>query len=35
LEEMPIEFHVVAVDMPTGEELLLSKGPAPDAVLAG
>lgn len=34
LEEMPIEFHVVAVDVLTGEELLLSKGPALDAVLA-
>jgi NTE family protein len=31
---MPIEFHVVAVDVLTGEELLLSKGPALDAVLA-
>ena len=28
LEEMPIEFRVVAVDVLTGEELLLSTGPA-------
>jgi NTE family protein len=34
LEEMPIEFHVVAVDVVTGEELLLSDGPALDALLA-
>ena len=34
LEEMPIEFHVVAVDVLTGEELLLSRGPALDAVMA-
>jgi NTE family protein len=34
LQEMPIEFHVVAVDVLTGEELLLSDGPALDAVLA-
>jgi NTE family protein len=34
LEEMPIEFHVVAVDVLTGEELLLSRGSALDAVLA-
>jgi NTE family protein len=34
LEEMPIEFHVVAVDVLTGEEPLLSRGPALDAVLA-
>ena len=31
---MPIEFHVVAVDVLTGEELLLSRGPALEAVLA-
>ena len=31
---MPIEFHVVAVDVLTGEELLLSTGPAVDAVMA-
>src|SRR6185437_6074584 len=34
LEQMPIEFHVVAVDVVTGEELLLSRGPTVDAVLA-
>jgi NTE family protein len=34
LEQMPIEFHVVAVDVVTGEELLLSRGPTLDAVLA-
>jgi NTE family protein len=34
LERMPIEFHVVAVDVITGEELLLSRGRAIDAVLA-
>jgi NTE family protein len=34
LEQMPIDFHVVAVDVVTGEELLLSRGPALDAVLA-
>lgn len=34
LEEMPIEFHVVAVDVLTGEELPLSTGPALDAVMA-
>ncbi len=34
LEQMPIEFHVVAVDVVTGEELLLSHGPVLDAVLA-
>jgi NTE family protein len=33
LEQMPIEFHVVAVDVVTGEELLLSRGPTLDAVL--
>ena len=32
LEQMPIEFHVVAVDVVTGEELLLSHGPVLDAV---
>ena len=31
---MPIEFHVVAVDVLTGEELLLSRGPVLEAVLA-
>jgi len=34
LEQMPIEFHVVAVDVVTGEELLLSRGSAIDAVMA-
>jgi NTE family protein len=34
LEQMPIPFYVVAVDVVTGEELLLSKGPVLDAVLA-
>jgi NTE family protein len=34
LEQMPIEFHVVAVDVVSGEELLLSRGPTLDAVLA-
>jgi NTE family protein len=34
LEESPIPLHVVAVDVITGEELLLSEGPAIDAVLA-
>jgi NTE family protein len=34
LEEMPTEFHVVAVDVLTGEALLLSTGPALDAVMA-
>jgi NTE family protein len=34
LQEMPIEFHVVAVDVLTGEELLLSHGPALEAMLA-
>jgi NTE family protein len=34
LEDMPIEFHVLAVDVLTGEELLLSNGPALEAVLA-
>src|SRR5437764_3972905 len=34
LEQMPIEFHLVAVDVLTGEELLLSRGPALEAVLA-
>jgi NTE family protein len=34
VEEMPIEFHVVAVDVLTGEEMLLSRGPLLDAVLA-
>ncbi len=34
LEQTPIEFHVVAVDVLTGEELLLSRGPMLEAVLA-
>jgi NTE family protein len=34
LEDMPIEFHVLAVDVLTGGELLLSSGPALEAVLA-
>jgi NTE family protein len=34
LEQMPIALHVVAVDVATGEELLVSKGPALGAVLA-
>jgi NTE family protein len=34
LEEMAVPLHVVAVDVITGEELRLSKGPALDAVLA-
>jgi NTE family protein len=34
LERMPIPFHVVAVDVVTGEELLLSQGAALEAVLA-
>jgi NTE family protein len=34
LEEMPIPLHVVAVDVLSGEELRLSRGPLADAVLA-
>jgi NTE family protein len=34
LEEMPIPLHVVAVDVISGEELRLSRGPIVDAVLA-
>ena len=34
LEEMRIPLHVVAVDVISGEELTLSRGPALDAVLA-
>ena len=34
LEEMPVELHVVAVDVVTGEELLLSRGPVVEAVMA-
>lgn len=34
LEEMPLELHVIAVDVITGEELRLSRGPAVEAVMA-
>jgi NTE family protein len=34
LEEMAIPLHVVAVDVVTGEELRLSRGPVRDAVVA-
>ena len=34
LERMTIPFHVVAVDVVTGEELLLSRDPALEAVMA-
>jgi NTE family protein len=34
LEELPIPLHVVAVDVVSGEELLLSSGPLVDAVMA-
>src|SRR3954467_2672679 len=34
LEELPIALHVVAVDVRSGEELLLSGGPVVDAVMA-
>jgi NTE family protein len=34
LEQMPIALHVVAVDVVSGQELLLSSGPALAAVLA-
>jgi len=34
LEEMRIPLHVVAVDVLSGEELLLSRGPTLDAILA-
>ena len=34
LEDMDVPLHVVAVDVITGEELRLSRGPALDAVLA-
>ena len=34
LEEMPVPLHVVAVDVLTGEELRLSRGPAIEAILA-
>jgi NTE family protein len=34
LEQMPLELHVIAVDVTTGEELRLSRGPAVEAVMA-
>ena len=34
LEQMPLPLHVVAVDVVSGEELLLSRGPTVDAVMA-
>jgi NTE family protein len=34
LEQMPIPMHVVAVDVISGEELLLSRGPVVEAILA-
>lgn len=34
LEDLPIPLHVVAVDVVTGEELLLSHGPVVEAVMA-
>lgn len=34
LEDLPIPLHVVAVDVTTGEEVLLSEGPLIDAVMA-
>jgi NTE family protein len=34
LEQMPLELHVVAVDVITGEELRLSRGSAVEAVMA-
>jgi NTE family protein len=34
LEQMPLELHVIAVDVITGEELRLSRGPAVEAVMA-
>src|SRR3954452_5625530 len=34
LEDLPIPLHIVAVDVLTGEELLLSAGSAADAVMA-
>jgi NTE family protein len=34
LEEMPIPLHVVAVDVVTGQELRLSRGPVQNAILA-
>lgn len=34
LEQMPLELHVIAVDVITGEELRLSRGSAVEAVMA-
>jgi NTE family protein len=34
IEDLPIPLHIVAVDVTSGEELLLSAGPLRDAVLA-
>lgn len=34
LEETPVPVHVVATELATGEEVVLSRGPAVDAVLA-
>lgn len=34
LEQMPLEMHVIAVDVITGEEVRLSRGSAVDAVMA-
>ena len=34
LEDLPIELHVVACDVLSGQEVLLSRGPLVDAVLA-
>jgi NTE family protein len=34
LEQMPLELHVIAVDVVTGEEVRLSRGPAVEAVMA-
>jgi NTE family protein len=34
IEQMPLELHVIAVDVVTGEELRLSRGPAVEAVMA-
>ena len=34
LEQMPLELHVIAVDVVTGEEVRLSQGPAVRAVMA-
>jgi len=34
LEQMPLALHVVAVDVITGEEVLLSRGPAVQTVMA-